>query len=58
MFKGDAKARKSFYIELGKDPKAIFPIQFTAEKGLANGHVVGSIPGFCWRPKDKIEVYQ
>jgi hypothetical protein len=58
MFKRDPKARKTLYSELGKDPKAIFPIQFAAEKGLAGGHAAGSIPGFCWRPKEKVEVYQ
>jgi hypothetical protein len=58
MFKRDAEDRKVLYVELGMDPKAIFPIQFAAEKGLATGHVSGSIPGFCWRPKDKVEVYQ
>lgn len=52
------KERKILYIELGKDPKAIFPTQFAAVKGLAKGHVAGSIPGFCWRPKNKVEVYQ
>ncbi len=57
MFKADAKDRSLFYKELGKDPKAIFPITFTAEKHFAKGHVAGSIPGFCWCPKDKVKVY-
>ena len=57
MFKRDTESRKAIYTELGKDPKAIFPIQFAAEKGLAKGHVTGSVPGFCWRPKNKVEVY-
>ena len=58
MFKREAKARQIVYLELGKDPKAIFPIRFAAEEGLAMGQVAGSIPGFCWRPKNKVEVYQ
>lgn len=58
MFKRDPKVRKIVYLELGKDAKAIFPIQFAAEEGLAKGHVAGTIPGFCWRPKNKVEVYQ
>ncbi len=58
MFKRDAKERKALYDELGKNPKTIFPIKFAAEKGLAKGHVSGSIPGFCWRPKNKVQVYQ
>jgi hypothetical protein len=58
MFKRDAKERKGLYDELGKDPMAIFPIKFAAERRLAKGHVAGSIPGFSWCPKDKVQVYQ
>jgi hypothetical protein len=58
MFKRDANDRKGLYKELGKDPKAIFPIEFAAEKGLAKGHVAGTIPGFCWCPEEKVQVYQ
>jgi hypothetical protein len=57
MFKRDASDRAAFYNELGKDPKAIFPIKFAAEKELAKGHVSGSIPGFCWCPTDNVQVY-
>lgn len=57
MFKRDPNERTILYVELGKDPAAIFPIHFAAEKGLAKGHVCGSIPGFCWCPKEKVEVY-
>jgi hypothetical protein len=57
MFKRDAEARNILYAELGEEPGAIFPIVFAAELGLATGHVSGSIPGFCWCPKDKVEVY-
>jgi hypothetical protein len=57
MFKRPDKERKAIYRELGMNPKSIFPIQFAADKGLARGQVRGSIPGFCWLPKDKVQVY-
>jgi len=57
MFKRDAKDRAVLYRELGTDPMAIFPIKFAAVHGLADGRVAGSIPGFCWCPEDKVEVY-
>jgi len=57
MFKRPSQEREIIYRELGKDAETIFPIQFAAEKGLARGHVAGSIPGFCWRPKGKVHVY-
>ncbi len=57
MFKRPAGERKLIYQELGKDASAIFPVHFSAEKGLATGRVAGSIPGFCWCPKSKVEVY-
>jgi hypothetical protein len=58
MFKRDQEERRVLYEELGHDPSSIFPIKFAAERRLAKGHVSGVIPGFCWRPKDKVEVYQ
>lgn len=27
-------------------------------RGLANGQVAGDIPGFCWCPEGRIEVYR
>jgi hypothetical protein len=58
MFKRDRKERDVLYNELGNDPRSVFPIKFAAESGLAKGHVSGTIHGFCWRPKEKVEVYQ
>jgi hypothetical protein len=58
MFKRDPKERNILYRELGNDSTSVFPIQFAAERGFATGHVDGTIPGFCWRPKDKVEIYQ
>ena len=58
IVKRDPKRLKAFYAELGEDPRAIFPIQFAAEKGLAKGQVAGSVPGFCWSSKDKVKVYK
>lgn len=57
MFKRPNELIQAFYDELGKNPKSIFPIQFTADKGLASGIVNGKISGFYWMPKDKIKVY-
>ncbi len=57
MFKRDAKDRAPLYEELGNDHMAIFPINFAAEKGLAQGRIAGAIPGFCWRSGKNIEVY-
>jgi hypothetical protein len=57
MFKRADERRNIVYDELGDDPNSIFPIQFGAEEGLATGQVSGDIPGFCWCPEDKIEVY-
>lgn len=57
MFKRDSEIRKVLYTELGNDATAIFPIRFEAEQGLASGLVSGSIPGFCWRPKNTVKVY-
>ena len=37
----------SFYEELGKSVKQVFPIQFKAEDGYARGVIAGTIPGFC-----------
>lgn len=52
-----ANVRSRLYQCLGSDPKRIFPISFAADEGLATGRVSGVIPGFCWKPKDKVEVY-
>jgi hypothetical protein len=57
MFQRPAEAREILYVELGKDPQAIFPIRFSADEGLATGRVEGSIPGFCWCPKGAVQVY-
>ena len=57
MLKRDPKERSILYEELG-NPSSVFPIQFAAEGGFAKGHVGGAIPGFCWRPRDEVEVYQ
>lgn len=51
------KERSKFYQFFGSDPKRIFPINFDAETGLATGRASGVIPGFCWCPKGKVEVY-
>ena len=58
MFKRSEARRQIVYDELGADPDSIFPIEFRAEDGLATGQISGSVPGFCWYPKDKIEVYR
>ena len=57
MFKRPGDRRDIVYSELGDDPGSIFPIQFRAVDGLATGQVSGDIPGFCWCPEDKLEVY-
>jgi hypothetical protein len=57
MAKRRDDSRETFYAELGRDPKSIFPIDFRAVEGLAIGHVSGTIPGFCWRPTSKVKVY-
>ena len=57
MYKRPEERRKSLYAEMGDDPARIFPIRFRAEEGLATGRVAGSIPGFCWCPKDRVQVY-
>lgn len=51
------KERSLLYQHFGTDRKRIFPIAFAAENGLATGRVSGVIPGFCWCPKDTVEVY-
>ena len=56
-YKQKDEHRRVLYDELGDDPRKIFPIRFAAEPGLATGQIAGSIPGFCWQPKDKVEVY-
>ena len=58
MVKRPEKARTAIYKEIGQETQAIFPIQFSVEKGLAFGQVAGSIPGFCWRSKEKVQIYQ
>jgi hypothetical protein len=58
MFKRPDNDRQIIYVELGDDPKKIFPIEFSAEEGLATGQVSGSIPGFCWCPEGQVKIYQ
>lgn len=57
MFRRPAEDRHAIYLELGHDPKAIFPIEFAAENGLVTGRVSGSIPGFCWLRNGEVQVY-
>ena len=58
MFKRDPKERAVFYEELGHTPASIFPIAYAADSGLATGHRNGTIPGFCWRPRNAVKVYR
>jgi hypothetical protein len=48
---------RPFYAELGKDPRAIFPIRYKAADGLAKGRTEGVIPGFCWLSEGVATVY-
>jgi hypothetical protein len=58
MFKRTDEDRLRVYQGLGEsNPAKVFPIRFAADPGLATGHVAGSIPGFCWMPKDEVKVY-
>jgi hypothetical protein len=57
MFGYSKNELKSFYAEMGADPKDVFPISFSAEVGLARGRTSGTVPGFCWQPKDTVEVH-
>jgi hypothetical protein len=57
MVKLPDKDKKRFYLALGKDLKAIFPITFSTEPRLACGTVSGSIPGFCCTVEGEEGVY-
>jgi hypothetical protein len=57
MLKRPDEKRREIYADLGQDPARIFPIGFYVDDGLATGRTSGSIPGFCWCPKDKVQVY-
>lgn len=57
MFKRSEEKRQVLYSELGQDPGNIFPIRFSAERGLTNGLDSGLIHGFYWQPGDKLQEY-
>jgi hypothetical protein len=40
--------RQKFYEAAGKEPEEIFPMQFQAEAGLAEGVAACQVNGFCW----------
>jgi hypothetical protein len=46
ILRKSADARAAFYRELGRDPGAVFPIQFSAKPGLTGGAASGAIDGF------------
>jgi hypothetical protein len=46
IFGVPAEERQAFYSALGKDSRAVFPLRFVADPGLATGAVAGQIDGF------------
>ena len=44
--------QREFYSALGKMPEQVFPLQFQAEAGLANGLLTGKVDGFYKRTRD------
>jgi hypothetical protein len=46
--------QREFYSALGKQPEQIFPVQFHAEDGLANGLLTGQVEGFYRCTRDGI----
>jgi hypothetical protein len=57
MLKKPEPDRLALYQALGKEPSSTFPIRFDMTQGLSRGHTTGVIPGFCWEPRDNIEIY-
>ena len=45
--------QREFYAALGKEPEQVFPLQFRAEAGLANGLLTGKVDGFYRRNRDR-----
>jgi hypothetical protein len=52
MFGVKPEERQAFYEALGKSPQAIFPLQFSADVGLAAGVTAGRVEGFYRRSRD------
>ena len=50
MFPRGDQARAAFYRDIGRDARAVFPIQFDAESGLSRGTQRGSVDGFYSQP--------
>lgn len=48
--------RRAFYDNIGKEPEAVFPIQISADKGLAKEIRSGRIEGHYLRPNDNVIV--
>lgn len=57
MLKKPESETQALYRALSKEPSSIFPIRFAMTRGLSRGHTTGVIPGFCWEPRDTIEIY-
>jgi len=49
------RLQRAFYSALGKGAKAVFPLRFSAEPGLATGAAAGWVEGF-YRGSQEIQV--
>jgi hypothetical protein len=51
-----AQERHALYAALGRDPDAIFPLQFNVDPRLATGSVAGEVLGFYRHRRDQTQI--